>query len=95
MVKKIIKVRFLMRLKERKLASTLHGFLKVQSKGLLGLISDYVNMFRLGKINKHSFFKVKIKTVYDYILLQFTFFASPKKCFPHIAYFVLFSYVPM
>lgn len=56
-----------MRLKETKLAITLHGFLKVQMKGLFGLISDYVNMFRLGKINKNSFLKVKIKTDYDYV----------------------------
>ena len=56
-----------MRLKETKLAITLHGFLKVQMKGLFGLISDYVNMFRLGKINKYSFLKVKIKTDYDYV----------------------------
>lgn len=56
-----------MQLKETKLAITLHGFLKVQTKGLFGLISDYVNIFRLGKINKHSFFKAKIRTVYDYV----------------------------
>ena len=62
-----MKVRFLMQLEETKLAITLHGFLKVQTKGLFGLISDYVNMFRLGKINKNSFLKVKIKTDYDYV----------------------------
>lgn len=54
-------------LKETKLAITLHGFLKVQTKGLFGLILDYVNMFRVGKINKNSFLKVKIKTDYDYV----------------------------
>ena len=34
-----------MRLKETRLAAiTMHGFLKVQTKDLFGLISDYVNI---------------------------------------------------
>lgn len=49
-----------MRLKETRLgaigyAITMHGFLQVQTKDLFGLISDYVNIIRLGKINRHCF----------------------------------------
>ena len=67
-----------MRLKETRLAAigyaiTMHGFLKVQTKDLFGLISDYVNIIRLGKINRHSFFKIKIKTVYDYMFIEVYF----------------------
>ena len=69
-----MKLRFLMRLKETRLASiTMHGFLKAQTKDLFGLISDYVNIIRLGKINRHNFFKVKLKTVYDYMFIEVYF----------------------
>ena len=54
-------------------AITMHGFLKVQTKDLFGLISDYVNIIRLGKINRPSFFKIKIKTVYDYMFIEVYF----------------------
>ena len=54
-------------------AITKHGFLKVQTKDLFGLISDYVNIIRLGKINRHNFFKIKIKTVYDYMFIEVYF----------------------
>ena len=52
---------------------TMHGFLNVQTKDLFGLISDYVNIIRLGKINRQSFFKIKIKTVYDYMFIEVYF----------------------
>ena len=52
---------------------TMQGFLNVQTKDLFGLISDYVNIIRLGKINRQSFFKIKIKTVYDYMFIEVYF----------------------
>ena len=58
----MMKLRFLMRLKETRLAAiTMHGFLKMQTKDLFGLISEYVNIICLGKINRHSFFQDKNK----------------------------------
>ena len=47
-----------MRLKETSLAAigyaiTMHGFLKVQTKDLFGLISDYINIIRLGMRTYH------------------------------------------
>ena len=53
-----MKLRLLMRLKETSLAAigyaiTMHGFLKVQTKDLFGLISDYINIIRLGMRTYH------------------------------------------
>ena len=86
-----MKLRFLMRLKETRLAAiTMHGFLKMQTKDLFGLISDYVNIIRLGKINRHNFFKIKIKKKLMIIcLLKFTFFDSTNRWFS--TYCVLYT----
>ena len=53
-----MKLRLLMRLKETSLAAigyaiTMHGFFKVQTKDLFGLISDYINIIRLGMRTYH------------------------------------------